>query len=236
MGTGMPEIQGMPGGDAVPEDTVRRTRQGFTLIELLVVIAIIAILAAILFPVFAQARDKARSVSCVSNARQIGLAIQMYTQDWDEGLILNNHSPGSSWIETVQPYSKSTLIHRCPSDASPNWTQIIAPAKTLRLASYGTNAYLTPGGGYMTLGAISRPASTIYVAELKDNKVGDHFHPMSWVVTDPSKPPTDPLTELETARHQGGANYIFVDGHAKWHRFEQTWNPAAAVNWYYPGP
>jgi prepilin-type N-terminal cleavage/methylation domain-containing protein/prepilin-type processing-associated H-X9-DG protein len=91
---------------------VRRNRHGFTLIELLVVIAIIAILAAILFPVFAQAREKARQISCLSNARQIGTAVAMYTQDYDEMY------PSSHWgiyFVTIQPYTKNKQLWRCPS-------------------------------------------------------------------------------------------------------------------------
>jgi prepilin-type N-terminal cleavage/methylation domain-containing protein/prepilin-type processing-associated H-X9-DG protein len=216
---------------------MKQTRRGFTLIELLVVIAIIAILAAILFPLFAQARDKGRSVSCLSNSRQIGLAIQMYTQDWDEGLVLNNHSPGSSWITTLQPYSRSTLIHRCPSDGSTNWEKAIPPAESPRLASYATNAYLTPGGGFMTLASVPNPAGIVYVVELKENRASDHVHPQLWPRAGVAAGALTPLTEVETTRHQGGSIFIFVDGHAKWHRIEQLWNPDATppVDAFNPG-
>jgi prepilin-type N-terminal cleavage/methylation domain-containing protein/prepilin-type processing-associated H-X9-DG protein len=91
---------------------VRRNERGFTLIELLVVIAIIAILAAILFPVFAQAREKARQISCLSNAKQIGTAVAMYSQDYDEMY------PSSHWgiyFVAIQPYTKNKQIWRCPS-------------------------------------------------------------------------------------------------------------------------
>lgn len=88
---------------------------GFTLIELLVVIAIIAILAAILFPVFAKAREKARQISCASNERQIGLGLLQYTQDYDE-MYPAKFSYGSGWAGQVYPYVKSTGVFKCPDD------------------------------------------------------------------------------------------------------------------------
>src|ERR1700738_1075050 len=99
-------------------NTLRRSSHGFTLIELLVVIAIIAILAAILFPVFAQAREKARSISCLSNMKQLGTAVTMYTQDYDETYPIG--CPNTWWFDlwgnTMQPYVKNVQIFRCPSD------------------------------------------------------------------------------------------------------------------------
>jgi prepilin-type N-terminal cleavage/methylation domain-containing protein len=110
-----------------------RSRSGFTLIELLVVIAIIAILAAILFPVFAQAREKARAITCISNEKQMGLALLQYAQDADDEMPLGDvhdatsgwinasyHFPAASvdstmaWGNTVQPYIKSTAVFLCP--------------------------------------------------------------------------------------------------------------------------
>src|SRR4051794_3392791 len=112
----------------------RPARSGFTLIELLVVIAIIAVLAAILFPVFAQAREKARAAACMSNFRQIGNGVQMYTQDYDEllpetglqGVFRNaaNNGLGQLYMGVlpfhlaVQPYVKNYGVFGCPSDAN----------------------------------------------------------------------------------------------------------------------
>jgi len=118
----------------------RGSIRAFTLIELLVVIAIIAILAAILFPVFAQAREKARAISCVSNLKQIGTGAQMYTQDYDEK-VMNEHVSTSDadvgkmadgtvrdwrrfWPELIQPYVKNYGVTVCPdapTDGGPNW-------------------------------------------------------------------------------------------------------------------
>src|SRR5688500_12314957 len=102
---------------------LQRPRKGFTLIELLVVIAIIAILAAILFPVFAQAREKARQSACFSNMKQLALGVMMYTQDYDDTLPKGYHAlPGGGnfpWPLAVAPYVKNTAIFRCPSDRNP---------------------------------------------------------------------------------------------------------------------
>ncbi len=220
--------------------------RGFTLIELLVVIAIIAILAAILFPVFTQAREKARQTMCLSNCRQMGIAVHMYVQDWDETLptVKMMGTPGTSWIEQVQPYVKARLLQRCPSDNSPAWQE-----DPPRPTSYGFNAYFDPyhpphgsptNPRPVSLASVGLPAQCIWSAELAERNSatgmlikGDHFMPMYW-----GNPPrvVDPMmnmrlwdaqhgipTTLAITRHNGGANYVFVDGHAKWHRFEQTW-------------
>ncbi len=240
-------------------------RKGFTLIELLVVIAIIAILAAILLPVFSQAREKARAAACLSNCRQMGIAVQLYVQDYDETMPTvrmmwpGMPQPPVSWLEQLQPYVRTPLLQRCPSDSSPAWQ-----ANPPRVSSYGLNAYFdpfhAPYGDHLAprplaLASVARPAQCIYIAELAEvnRKNGmpikaDHFMPMYW-----GNPPRvmDMMmnammwdanaqipTTLAIARHQGGANYVFVDGHAKWHLFGQTWQQRTGevplVDWYDP--
>src|SRR5579871_5734 len=134
----------------------RKTRtlvSGFTLIELLVVIAIIAILAAILFPVFAQAREQARKTSCLSNVKEIGLGNEMYVQDYDETFEIawgvTGTGTNGTWVDAIMPYikngqvnenggvswNKSNGIFHCPSDTE-------GPA----VVSYTTNALLTGAG------------------------------------------------------------------------------------------
>jgi len=111
----------------------RIARKGFTLIELLVVIAIIAILAAILFPVFAKAREKARQITCASNLKQLGLGIAMYIQDYDENLPGGNDNNTTTptadvngWAAQIMPYLKSNGILHCPDDATQQFTSSAA--------------------------------------------------------------------------------------------------------------
>lgn len=118
----------------------KKRSSGFTLIELLVVIAIIAILSAILFPVFARARENARRTSCLSNTKQIGLAFVQYFQDYDERFP-HNKNAGTHWAnDSMQPYLKSRQVLRCSSDTSPQWPDGAAPAN--RVTSYVLNGLL----------------------------------------------------------------------------------------------
>jgi prepilin-type N-terminal cleavage/methylation domain-containing protein/prepilin-type processing-associated H-X9-DG protein len=117
------------------------TSRAFTLIELLVVIAIIAILAAVLFPVFAKAREKARQISCTSNEKQIGLGILQYVQDYDETLPYNDFWNGSvdrSWRTVITPYIKSAGVFACPSNPSAQGPNYFGDSYA---SSYGANGY-----------------------------------------------------------------------------------------------
>jgi prepilin-type N-terminal cleavage/methylation domain-containing protein/prepilin-type processing-associated H-X9-DG protein len=238
-------------------------RNGFTLIELLVVIAIIAILAAILFPVFAQAREKARQTMCLSNSRQMGLAVQMYTQDYDEVLptVRMMGTPGESWIKLIQPYVKNELLRRCPSDNSPAWNDTQNP----RITSYGFNAYFDPfhppawqpdQPAPCDAGVDSVPVAVHLLggAGGAQQQVPEHADSRRPLYADVlGQPPrvvdgmmNDRLwdatrgvpTTLAITRHSGGSNYVFTDGHAKWHKFEQTWQQTSGQppsrDWYDP--
>jgi prepilin-type N-terminal cleavage/methylation domain-containing protein/prepilin-type processing-associated H-X9-DG protein len=225
--------------------------RAFTLIELLVVIAIIAILAAILFPVFASAREKARSTACLSNMKQLGTATYLYLQDYDETFPLDAHTTNEdSWVFSIEPYLKNKQVLRCPSDTSTNWYPRPAGDFTAaRFTSYGTNMYMAPaheeeGGGehggahethgYSTLASIVSPAMTIYSAELEKNFTGDHFHCAWWRPDNPDFIFETPGSTLDYKRHHGGANYFFCDGHAKWMRFEQTFADNGRIDLYHP--
>ena len=155
-----------------------RLKSGFTLIELLVVIAIIAILAAILFPVFAQAREKARAISCLSNERQIGTSIAMYEQDYDEKCPggLNGYGGGSGYAGQIFPYVKSAGVFICPNDSTGNGTG--------RTSSLGINSNtaltspLCPGrsgccdiaGDSQSIAAYASPTNTVLLFEVGNSK------------------------------------------------------------------
>lgn len=146
-------------------------KSGFTLIELLVVIAIIAILAAILFPVFAQAREKARAIACMSNEKQLGLSFMQYVQDYDETMPIgggaNTFGTGRGWAGAVYPYVKSAGVYKCPDDPTTP-TFYIEPYE---VCSYGYNRNLvkSPSNAVVTIAAMQSPASTVVLSEIINN-------------------------------------------------------------------
>ncbi len=181
-------------------------RRAFTLVELLIVIAIIAILAAILFPVFARARENARRSSCQSNLKQIGLGILQYSQDYDEQMI-SGQSGGVLWKELLQPYVKSKQIFACPSN--PNQSSMA----TNYPISYGPNCdahgshaalgYINDGPN---LSDISAPSTAITVIEMTANT-------WDFVITlDAGRSDFD---DALYAGHLSLSNTLFADGHVK---------------------
>jgi prepilin-type N-terminal cleavage/methylation domain-containing protein/prepilin-type processing-associated H-X9-DG protein len=184
-------------------------RRAFTLIEILVVIAIIGILAAILFPVFARARENARRSSCQSNLKQLALGVHQYTQDYDErfpiGLWVDSSSGTDDYqtaLENVFPYFKNEQISICPSDSEPLDVDLGLPGTTP--ASYTVNDWLfTP----MALGAPAPPS----LAEVRSPS----RLPMNWDGKNVSTNPAAPDIQV-ARRHFEGADCAFVDGHVKW--------------------
>jgi len=218
-------------------------RRGFTLIELLVVIAIIAILAAILFPVFAKAREKARQITCLSNEKQLGLGIIQYTSDYDQhlpsGAVGNGGDNGSGWVGEIYPYVKSLAVYTCPDDNTSGF-----PAGNV-ITSYGYNTNLSPKPNNNSAGAnadaaLTAPASTVVLVELGGtteamNQANGTVNDVSSCVTDGGTGwscgslETGPMIggwtsavglgldgANPTGRHTNGSNFLLADGHAKW--------------------
>ena len=218
--------------------------RGFTLIELLVVIAIIAILAAILFPVFARAREKARQTSCLSNLKQIGIAFNMYMGDYDErypdilmGRDTDDWTRMVGWTANLQPYVKNQDIFMCPSCS---WGHVYEGATLTGLVNRGYGAICTvlgyagsinydstrwkgiPGNdasGYGQLQSdMSAPAENILAVD----GTWWNIQPYYWERTDNTSTPTEAVAQMYNnayytvgSRHNEMANAVFADGHAK---------------------
>ena len=210
-------------------------KSAFTLIELLVVIAIIAILAAILFPVFARARENARRSSCQSNLKQIGLGILQYSQDYDEKQPLTVFGPNGAsnwptaykWMDAIYPYVKSEQIFRCPSDSSTvgyyKYAASTPGVDSYNFASYiFNNAYWGYGGlgpANKNLAAIDAPATTLWVLEQTN---GSNIE-ASWqdAAANPPIGTFQGYAMLDTPagdvaqRHLDTTNALYCDGHVK---------------------
>lgn len=225
-----PAITPAPPGSSAPG-----ARGAFTLIELLVVIAIIAILAALLLPAVGRARESARSAQCLSQMRQLGLAVRLYAEDHEDEFPRSQHSAFShgqlTWGRAIAPQlgmgpatwtNLLSGIYHCPSDLRAlSW-------------SYGLNVYfeLGPDDDYegkpqtwRRMGSVPKPSGTVLFAE--NNSYADHIMPNFW---------TAPLDAVDVAsrRHRQRSNYSFVDGHAEGRAFTRIYDPAKRVDAWHP--
>ncbi len=189
-------------------------RRGFTLIELLVVIAIIAILAAILFPVFAKAREKARQSSSLSNIKQLALGNLQYAQDYDEQSLPYSTLPsggGIMWYDLVNPYLKNTQVRYCPSQrVTTGWP-----------TGYGLNRSTGSLGesaaAGIALGSIARPSESAMFADTR----GQNNESYGFATFYSSVNAT--WGDTLSPRHNEGGNFAFYDGHSKWMSRTAAW-------------
>ena len=211
-------------------------RRGFTLIELLVVIAIIAILAAILFPVFAKAREKARQTSCLSNLKQIALANLQYMTDYDQRTIrwqrYSYAPPQQDYTATVDyrsmpallmPYCKNSQMFICPSASTTN-IALSYHLNVCAIANAGMDNPIDNHTGYTsTSESQMNSAATMFAA---DGSVSTE----DWVYPNYSAQTPDSVGTggyRLSDRHNGGANIAYYDGHAKWLQFSRIWTTNA---------
>jgi len=225
--------------------------KAFTLIELLVVIAIISILSAILFPVFARARESARRASCLSNVKQMGLGVMMYVQDYDERYPLgagpregqgtppggwaDNWSKGAYywyWPNYIQPYTKSVQVFACPS--GPNSGNV-----AMRMGGYGMNAKIAKNDA-ISMAAINSASTTYLIMDAGQSSVDtfsassaqgqSNYIPGTVECTGYPTGKYDPalvgkyLEDYQSGRHFLGVNVAFADGHAKWLKSSEVCN------------
>ncbi len=204
--------------------------KGFTLIELLVVIAIIAILAAILFPVFARARENARRASCQSNLKQLGLGVLQYVQDYDETYPLSSDGAAkvgannitATWDLEIQPYTKSLQVLTCPSDSQTPRVDLGSPfglvTRSYSMANYTRNRPIAllqaPSLTVLLTERIQKgPSNTVSAANWNNYAVLEH--------TDQSASSTTynfndlPAASTADGRHLGTNNILYADGHVK---------------------
>jgi len=226
--------------------SLSKRHNAFTLIELLVVIAIIAILAAILFPVFARARENARRSSCQSNLKQIGLGVFQYIQDYDEkfpmavtGSTSTTSQPPVGWADSVQPYLKSTQIYQCPSESTgPN-----SNPTSQGYTDYWYNAALSwngQDGGAMYNTSISQAALissslTLMAGDLQSGFQGggtaasrSNGYDGNGDNNVAGPGVAAAITVFQNGlmngglRHLEGTNLLYTDGHVKWHKSDNA--------------
>lgn len=245
------------------EKKTAQMRLAFTLIELLVVIAIIAILAGLLFPVFARAKEAAKKSDCLSNLRQVGAATMLYATDWDDRYPQTKRSSSNpefedaagaleepdygSTLDLVLPYTggrsevKSQRLFACPTDKDPfgvNCLQINPDVPGL--ASYIVNGFV-PFGLSSTM--VSRPADFVLFAERRSSGSSgaapycDYMYRPWYSRLNPVAPEDEMDSRfgaVDTLRHDNASQFCFADGHSKWLPWARTFAPASGVDLHRP--
>ncbi|MEN6303579.1 MAG: DUF1559 domain-containing protein [Armatimonadia bacterium] len=204
-------------------------RRGFTLIELLVVIAIIAILAAILFPVFAKAREKARQSSCLNNMKQVGVAFLQYCQDYDERFPKGDSAawgdgawpgyPHGGYVDAIYPYVKNVQVFLCPSDSTRDCISAANPPTDTHTfgSNYLPGTYPAQQLSYMYNYYLYNNAQSFFQYPAETAMVTEGIQrPYIYVVTATGMIDHTNARMIGGCRHNEGMNLNFLDGHAKW--------------------
>jgi prepilin-type N-terminal cleavage/methylation domain-containing protein/prepilin-type processing-associated H-X9-DG protein len=216
-------------------------RRGFTLIELLVVIAVIALLAAILFPVFSRAREKARQSSCASNIKNLGTAVLMYTQDFDETLPLAAYQVPPSdvltWHDLTDAYVKNQQIWHCPSSAV---KKTDGGGKITTHYGYNAPHLTTMASDFSNAGThhavvladVNVPTQTVLLADAKSSVDGSWCGDDGKYLLAPSGSDSD-CWGRPNWLHSDGGNVLWLDGHVKWQRASQFYSGQTPVDRFF---
>jgi prepilin-type N-terminal cleavage/methylation domain-containing protein/prepilin-type processing-associated H-X9-DG protein len=215
--------------------SVRCSRHGFTLIELLVVISVIALLMGILVPTLSSAKEYARRTKCLSNVRQLGLALNIYAEDHDSCVPPRDYAEGAVWVDRLEPYYTNRELLRCPTDRGQVDVSYLLNGFIDYFAMHSFNgdwdeffgAYKTGGFPAMSLSNIPKPAGTITIGEKRADSEDDSYMDM-W----PEQYGSDHLTEVAHGKHQlgsnvrsSGSNYGFADGSVRFLKYGAAFSP-----------